>query len=196
MPRTTEDVRREHRAGARAARVRRRRAPRGCRRDLEAPHEAPGARRRRCGDRVRARRRARRDDAPARPPWARGGHEGAGRPLPGLSTAADPRARRGRTRPVRPAPPERPRVARRRSSERPSSSSRTTAWGSRSRSRSARCSRSFPSVILLVGLLGLIGAYEDLKTFLGTVAPGAVIDAIDLAQRRPPGTRRRRPSRS
>jgi membrane protein len=40
----------------------------------------------------------------------------------------------------------------------------------------------FPSVILLVGLLGLIGAYEDLKTFLGTVAPGAVIDAIDLAQ--------------
>jgi membrane protein len=40
----------------------------------------------------------------------------------------------------------------------------------------------FPSLILLVGLLGLIGAYEDLKTFLGTVAPGAVIDAIDLAQ--------------
>ena len=40
----------------------------------------------------------------------------------------------------------------------------------------------FPSVILLVGLLGLIGAYEDLKLFLGTVAPGAVIDAIDLAQ--------------
>ncbi len=40
----------------------------------------------------------------------------------------------------------------------------------------------FPSVILLVGLLGLIGVYEDLKIFLGTVAPGAVIDAIDLAQ--------------
>ena len=40
----------------------------------------------------------------------------------------------------------------------------------------------FPSVILLVGLLGLFGAYEDLKMFLGTVAPGAVIDAIDLAQ--------------
>jgi membrane protein len=40
----------------------------------------------------------------------------------------------------------------------------------------------FPSVILLIGLLGLIGAYEELKTFLGTVAPGAVIDAIDLAQ--------------
>jgi membrane protein len=40
----------------------------------------------------------------------------------------------------------------------------------------------FPSVILMVGLLGLIGAYEDLKEFLGTVAPGAVIEAIELAQ--------------
>jgi membrane protein len=40
----------------------------------------------------------------------------------------------------------------------------------------------FPAMILLVGLLGLIGAYEDLKEFLGVVAPGAVIDAIDLAQ--------------
>jgi len=40
----------------------------------------------------------------------------------------------------------------------------------------------FPSVILLVGLLGLLHAYEDLKTFLGAVAPGAVISAIELAQ--------------
>jgi membrane protein len=40
----------------------------------------------------------------------------------------------------------------------------------------------FPSVILLIGLLGLIGAFEDLKEFLGTVAPGAVIEAIELAQ--------------
>jgi membrane protein len=40
----------------------------------------------------------------------------------------------------------------------------------------------FPSVILLVGLLGLIGAFEDLKEFLGSVAPGAVIEAIELAQ--------------
>jgi membrane protein len=40
----------------------------------------------------------------------------------------------------------------------------------------------FPAVILLVGLLGLIGAYEDLKEFLGAVAPGAVIEAIDTAQ--------------
>jgi membrane protein len=41
----------------------------------------------------------------------------------------------------------------------------------------------FPAVILLVGLLGLLGAYEDLKEFLGTVAPGAVIEAIELAQK-------------
>ena len=40
----------------------------------------------------------------------------------------------------------------------------------------------FPAMILLVGLLGLIGAYEDLKEFLGTVAPGAVIQAIDIAE--------------
>ncbi|HEV3478589.1 MAG TPA: YihY/virulence factor BrkB family protein [Gaiellaceae bacterium] len=40
----------------------------------------------------------------------------------------------------------------------------------------------FPAMILLVGLLGLIDAYEDLKEFVGVVAPGAVIDAIDLAQ--------------
>ena len=47
----------------------------------------------------------------------------------------------------------------------------------------------FPSVILLVGLLGLIGAYEELKEFLGTIAPGAVIDAIDLAQKTAAGNR-------
>jgi membrane protein len=41
----------------------------------------------------------------------------------------------------------------------------------------------FPSVILLVGVLGLIHAYEDLKRFLGTVAPGAVIEAINVAQK-------------
>ncbi len=40
----------------------------------------------------------------------------------------------------------------------------------------------FPSVILMVGLLGLIGAFEELKEFLGTVAPGAVIDAVELAE--------------
>jgi membrane protein len=41
----------------------------------------------------------------------------------------------------------------------------------------------FPTMILLVGLLGLIGAYDDLKEFLGVVAPGAVIDAVDIAQK-------------
>src|ERR687891_1317500 len=40
----------------------------------------------------------------------------------------------------------------------------------------------FPAVILLVGLFGLIGAFDDLKEFLGVVAPGAVIDAIELAE--------------
>ena len=40
----------------------------------------------------------------------------------------------------------------------------------------------FPAMILIVGLIGLIGAYDDLKEFLGVVAPGAVLDAIDTAQ--------------
>jgi len=47
----------------------------------------------------------------------------------------------------------------------------------------------FPSVILLVGLFGLIGAYQELKDFLGTVAPGAVIDAIDLAEKTAAGNK-------
>lgn len=37
----------------------------------------------------------------------------------------------------------------------------------------------FPAVIFLVGLLGLIDAYDDLKQFLAPVAPGAVTDTID-----------------
>jgi membrane protein len=41
----------------------------------------------------------------------------------------------------------------------------------------------FPSMILLVGLLGLIGAYDQLGSFLAVVAPGAVTDAIDIAKR-------------
>jgi membrane protein len=40
----------------------------------------------------------------------------------------------------------------------------------------------FPSMILLVGLLGLIGAYDELGEFLAVVAPGAVTDAIDIAK--------------
>ncbi len=39
-----------------------------------------------------------------------------------------------------------------------------------------------PAVVVLVGLLGLVGAFDDLREFLGTVAPGAVIDAIELAE--------------
>ena len=40
----------------------------------------------------------------------------------------------------------------------------------------------FPAVILLVGLFGLIGAFDALKEFLGVIAPGAVIDAIEIAE--------------
>ncbi|MDP9491228.1 MAG: YihY/virulence factor BrkB family protein [Actinomycetota bacterium] len=40
----------------------------------------------------------------------------------------------------------------------------------------------FPAIILLVGLLGLIDAYDDLKEFLGVIAPSAVMEAIDTAQ--------------
>jgi len=40
----------------------------------------------------------------------------------------------------------------------------------------------FPAVILLIGLLGLIGAYDDLQEFLGAVAPGAVLEAVETAQ--------------
>ena len=42
----------------------------------------------------------------------------------------------------------------------------------------------FPSVILVIGLLGVIGpgAYDSLTRLLGSVAPGAVVDAINLAK--------------
>ena len=41
----------------------------------------------------------------------------------------------------------------------------------------------FPSVVLLVGLLGLVDAYDDLQVFLGPVAPPAVLDLIENVQR-------------
>jgi membrane protein len=43
----------------------------------------------------------------------------------------------------------------------------------------------FPTVILIVGLLGVIGpgAYDSLVHLLGTVAPKAVLDAINVAKR-------------
>ena len=42
----------------------------------------------------------------------------------------------------------------------------------------------FPSVILVIGLLGVLGpgAYDSLTHLLGTVAPRAVLDAINLAK--------------
>jgi membrane protein len=41
----------------------------------------------------------------------------------------------------------------------------------------------FPAVILVVGLLGLVpGAYDSLVNLLGTVAPHAVLNAIDVAR--------------
>jgi membrane protein len=40
----------------------------------------------------------------------------------------------------------------------------------------------FPAIVLLVGLLGLFGAYDQLQRFLGAVAPQAVVDAIQIAQ--------------
>ena len=41
----------------------------------------------------------------------------------------------------------------------------------------------FPAVIFLVGLLGLIGAYDQLQSFLSPVAPGNVIDIVKQLQR-------------
>ena len=40
----------------------------------------------------------------------------------------------------------------------------------------------FPSVVLLVGLLGLIDAYDELREFLGAIAPEGVLEAIKIAQ--------------
>jgi membrane protein len=40
----------------------------------------------------------------------------------------------------------------------------------------------FPAAVLLVGLLGLIGAYDQLEQLLGAVAPKAVLQALQIAQ--------------
>lgn len=40
----------------------------------------------------------------------------------------------------------------------------------------------FPAVIFLVGLFGLLGLYDDLQEFLAAVAPGAVKDALEVAE--------------
>ena len=41
----------------------------------------------------------------------------------------------------------------------------------------------FPAVIFLVGLLGLVNAYEDLKEFIDPVAPQAVTDILETLQK-------------
>ena len=41
----------------------------------------------------------------------------------------------------------------------------------------------FPTAILLVGLLGLVDAYDDLKDFLAPIAPQAVLDTIDEVEK-------------
>jgi membrane protein len=40
----------------------------------------------------------------------------------------------------------------------------------------------FPAMIFLVGFFGLIGIYDDLREFLGVIAPEAVLDALEIAQ--------------
>ncbi len=40
----------------------------------------------------------------------------------------------------------------------------------------------FPAVVFLVGVLGLIGAYEELQSFLNPVAPKSVTDLIEQLQ--------------
>jgi membrane protein len=41
----------------------------------------------------------------------------------------------------------------------------------------------FPAMIFLVGLFGLLRIYDDLREFLGVIAPGAVLEALDIAQK-------------
>jgi membrane protein len=40
----------------------------------------------------------------------------------------------------------------------------------------------FPAVIFLVGAFGLIGIYDDLREFLGAIAPGGVLEALEVAE--------------
>ena len=41
----------------------------------------------------------------------------------------------------------------------------------------------FPAMIFLVGLFGLLHIYDDLRDFLGVIAPGAVLEALDIAEK-------------
>jgi membrane protein len=40
----------------------------------------------------------------------------------------------------------------------------------------------FPAVIFLIGLFGVLGIYDDLQDFLEAIAPGAVLDALEVAE--------------
>jgi membrane protein len=40
----------------------------------------------------------------------------------------------------------------------------------------------FPAMVFLVGLLGLVSAYDELREFLTPIAPGDVVDTIDTLQ--------------
>ena len=40
----------------------------------------------------------------------------------------------------------------------------------------------FPAVVFLVGLLGIVDAYDTLRDFLAPIAPGAVLDTVDTLQ--------------
>jgi membrane protein len=40
----------------------------------------------------------------------------------------------------------------------------------------------FPAVIFLIGLFGVLGIYDDLQEFLEAIAPGAVLDALEVAE--------------
>jgi membrane protein len=46
----------------------------------------------------------------------------------------------------------------------------------------------FPAVVFLVGLLGLIDAYDDLRDFLAPIAPGDVLATVDRLQADSTGT--------
>jgi membrane protein len=41
----------------------------------------------------------------------------------------------------------------------------------------------FPALIFLIGLFGLVDAYDDMRSFLAPVAPGAVLDILDQLQK-------------
>ena len=47
----------------------------------------------------------------------------------------------------------------------------------------------FPAVIFLVGVFGLLGIYDELRDFLGAIAPQGVLDALQTAETSAEGSR-------